>query len=209
VYRWNERRRRTNRYQINLWSLPGPGPRPDICLSGSCRRDICPKDIYRPAQPPAEAEAAGGRQQLLFPRRLKKQRQGSRISTSTSPTVNRGSLKFQASDNPAHATAATSRHGNWRSRRSFFARCCENGTEFEAFGSRSLCSSTNPRSIGTYFRVPTGRRGQSSPYTRDSCRQRSPTSFALLSRHGQSTKPRNRPGPQNRRSNWGAATPGR
>src|ERR1700733_15315111 len=90
----NERRRRTNRYQINLWSLPEPGPQPDICLSGSCRRDICPRDIYRPAQPPAEAEAVGGRQQLLFPRKLEQRSRGSRISTSKSPTVNRGSLEF-------------------------------------------------------------------------------------------------------------------
>src|SRR5271167_2220173 len=84
---------------------------------------------------------------------------------------------------------------NWRSRQPFFVKCCENGTEFEAFGSRSLCGPKDPISVRTYFRVPTGRPGQSSPYTRDSCRQRSLTSFALLLRRGQSTKSRNRPGP--------------
>src|SRR5262252_10535258 len=62
-----------------IWSLAGPGPQPGICLLGSCRRDICPRDICRPAQPRAEAEAVGGRQQLLFPRRLEKRRRGSRI----------------------------------------------------------------------------------------------------------------------------------
>jgi hypothetical protein len=35
------RRRRTNRYYINLWSLAGPGPQPDICQPGFCQRDIC------------------------------------------------------------------------------------------------------------------------------------------------------------------------
>src|ERR1700682_6055256 len=84
---------------------------------------------------------------------------------------------------------------NWRPRQPFFVKCCENGTEFEAFGSRSLCGPKDPISVRTYFRVPTGRPGQSSPYTRDSCRQRSLTSFALLLRRGQRTKPRNRPGP--------------
>src|SRR6516165_9805851 len=68
---------------LSLWSLPGP--QPDICLSGSCQQDIYPRGICRLAQPLAEAEAVGGRQQLLFPRRPEKQGRGSRTSTSKSP----------------------------------------------------------------------------------------------------------------------------
>ena len=55
--------------QINLWSLPGPGPQPGTSPLGSCRWDICRRDICQPA--PARrrpAEAAGGRQQLRFRR---------------------------------------------------------------------------------------------------------------------------------------------
>jgi hypothetical protein len=70
--------------QINLWSPAEPAPQPGICPRGSCRRDIYPWDICLPALRPAEAEVVGGRQQLLFPRRLEKRRPGLRISTSKS-----------------------------------------------------------------------------------------------------------------------------
>ena len=119
-----------------IWSLAGPGPQPGICLLGSCRRDICPRDICRPAQPRAEAEAVGGRQRLLFPRRLERRRRGSRISTLKSPCESRWLGTDRSTDNLALTTAATNELRNWRSLQPFLVRCCENGTELDAFGSR-------------------------------------------------------------------------
>jgi len=189
--------------QINLWSPTEPGPRPGICLLGSYQRGICQRGICQPARGRRQqAEAVACRQQLLSPRKPMKRFQGSRISTSgphmirvgwNSPNTHRNNLTL--------ATPAMNRPSNRQPRQSFFAACCENGTQIEVFGSRSTSWSYRSRRVGTYFRVSTGRPDRSVPYTRDSCRQTSAASFALLLRRGQRTKSRSRPGPRSRQSN--------
>jgi len=190
---------------FNLWSLPGPGPQPGICPPGSYRRDICRQDICQPARGRRQpAEAAGGRQQLLSPRKPKKRYQGSRISTLKSLTmswVGCWNSAYTHRSNPMLATTAMNRPRSWRFRQPFFGVCCENSTKIEGFGSRSISWFHRSGCVGTYFRVSTGRPGRSAPYIRDSCRQTSAASFALLWRPGQRTRSRSRPGPRNRQSN--------